>query len=168
MIKVSKTTLGGVLLIQPDVFKDFRGQYLEMYNEELYRKNGIKVKFIQDDFSVSKKNVLRGIHGDSKTWKLISCLHGKFYFVVVNCDASSKNFGKWESFLLSAENRLQVLVPPKYGNAHLALSDREIFHYKQSTYYDPKSQFSYKWNDPKFNIRWPIRNPILSQRDKKE
>ena len=165
MIKVLKTQLNGVLLIKPDVFEDFRGQYVETYNEELYRKNGIDIKFIQDDISVSTKNVLRGIHGDNETWKLISCLYGKFYFVVVNCDSNSKDFGKWQSFVLSDRNRLQVLIPPKYGNAHLVLSDMTIFHYKQSNYYNPSKQFTHKWNDPKFNIWWPIKNPIVSQRD---
>ena len=165
MIKVSKTQLDGVLLVNPDVFEDFRGQYIETYNKELYRKNGIDIKFVQDDISVSIKNVLRGIHGDSETWKLVSCLYGKFYFVVVNCDVDSKNFGKWQSSILSDVNRLQVLVPPKHGNAHLVLSNKAIFHYKQSTYYNPAKQFTYKWNDPRFKIRWPIKNPILSQRD---
>lgn len=165
MIKVSKTNLDKVLLIKPDVFEDFRGQYVEIYNEELYRKNGIDIKFVQDDISVSSKNVLRGIHGDSETWKLVSCLYGKFYLVVVNCDVDSKNFGQWQSFVLSETNRLQVLVPPKYGNAHLTLSDQAIFHYKQSTYYNPAGQFTYKWNDPRFKIWLPIKNPILSQRD---
>ena len=165
MIKVSKTNLDKVLLIKPDIFEDFRGQYIETYNEDFYRENGINIKFIQDDISVSTKNVLRGIHGDSETWKLVSCLYGKFYFVVVNCDVDSENFGKWQSFTLSDTNRLQVLVPPKYGNAHLILSEKAIFHYKQSTNYEPEKQFTYKWDDPRFKIWWPIRNPILSQRD---
>ena len=165
MIEVSKTQLDKVLLIKPDVFEDHRGEYVEIYNEELYRKNGIDIKFVQEDISVSTKNVLRGIHGDSETWKLISCLYGKFYFVVVNCDVDSEFFGKWQSFVLSDVNRLQVLVPPKHGNAHLILSEKAIFHYKQSTYYDPTKQFTYKWDEPKFNIWWPIKNPILSQRD---
>jgi dTDP-4-dehydrorhamnose 3,5-epimerase len=85
---------------------------------------------------------------------------------VVNCDKKSKDFGKWSSFTLTDKNRLQVLIPPKYGNAHLVISDLTIFHYKQSTYYDRSRQFTYKWDDPKFNIWWPIKNPILSQRDK--
>ena len=164
-MQVCKTNLEGVLLIKLDVFKDFRGEYVETYNEEEYVKKGINIKFIQDDISVSKKNVLRGIHGDSDTWKLISCYYGKFYLVVANCDGKSKNFGKWQSFTLSDKDRSQVLVPPKYGNGHLVLSDITVFHYKQSTYYNPKKQFTYKWNDPKFKIWWPIKNPILSRRD---
>ena len=166
MITVSKTKLPGVLLIKPDVFKDFRGVYVETYNEALYKKKGIKVAFVQDDYSASKKNVLRGIHGDKKTYKLISCSYGEFYFVVVNCDKKSKYFGKWQSFIISSENRWQVLVPPNHGNAHLVLKDWSVFNYKQSTYYNPKSQFSYKWNDPIFKVTWPIKNPILSLRDK--
>lgn len=165
MIKVSKTNIEGVLLIKPDVFEDFRGQYVETYNEGLYKKNKVNVKFVQDDISVSLKNVLRGIHGDDLTWKLVSCLYGKLYQVVVNCDKNSKNFGKWQSFILSDKNRLQVLVPPKHGNSYLTLSRTSIFYYKQSTYYNFSKQFTYKWNDPKFKIKWPIKNPILSQRD---
>jgi len=164
-MKVTKTDLQGVLLIELDVFRDFRGEYAETYNKGLYAKNGIDVEFIQDDISVSVKNVLRGIHGDNLTWKLISCLHGEFYLAVLNYDAASGDFGKWQSFLLSEKNRLQVLVPPKYGNGHLVLSEKAIFHYKQSTYYDPKKQFAVKWNDPRFNISWPIQDPILSKRD---
>lgn len=164
-MKVHETNLKGVLQIDLDVFEDFRGEYIETYNEALYKENGIDVKFIQDDISVSSRNVLRGIHGDNETWKLISCLYGKFYLVVLNADDKSPEFGKWQSFVLSEKNRRQVLVPPKHGNAHLVLSETAIFHYKQSTYYDLSKQFTYKWDDPKFNIWWPIDNPILSQRD---
>jgi dTDP-4-dehydrorhamnose 3,5-epimerase len=165
MIKVSKANLNDVLLIKPDVFEDHRGEYIETYNKKLYQENGVDIQFVQDDISVSTRNVLRGIHGDNETWKLISCLYGKFYLVVVNCDKDSEDFGKWQSFVLSNQNRLQVLVPPKYGNAHLVISDMTIFHYKQSTYYDRSRQFTYKWDDPKLNIWWPIKNPILSKRD---
>ena len=166
MIKVKKTKLKGVLEILPDIFKDFRGEFVETYNEALYKKEGVRVDFFQDDISASRKNVLRGIHGDNKTWKLLSCLYGKLYFVTVNCDKKSKDFGKWQSFILSDKNRRQILVPPKYGNAYLVLSKEAIFSYKQSTYYDPKGQFTYKWNEPRFNIKWPIKNPILSKRDR--
>ncbi len=165
-MEVSKTELDGVLLIKPPtIFEDFRGTYVETYNEKLYAEAGIKVKFVQDDISVSSRNVLKGIHGDSETWKLISCLYGKFYLVVVNWDDTSPQFSKWESFVLSDANKLQVLVPPKFGNGHLVLSELAIFHYKQSTYYNRASQFTILWNDPKLNIWWPIDNPIVSKRD---
>ncbi len=164
-MEVQATNLEGVLLIKPHIFEDFRGEYVETYNEEEYRKHGIDCQFIQDDISVSSRHVLRGIHGDQETWKLISCLYGKFYFVVVNCDNESKDFGKWQSFTLSDKNHHQVLVPPKYGNAHLVMSNMTIFHYKQTTYYNPKGQFTYTWNDPRLNIWWPIKDPIISLRD---
>ncbi len=165
MIEVCKTKLKDVLLIKPTFFEDHRGEYVELYNEKLYKSKGINSDFVEDDVSVGTHGVLKGIHGDSVTWKLISCLHGKFYLVVVNYDEQSPDFGKWRSFVLSEVNKHQVLVPPMYGNGHLCLSEKSIFHYKQSAYYDPSRQFTIKWNDPRFNIWWPIKNPILSQRD---
>ena len=146
-MEVKSTTLDGVLLVKPPtVFEDFRGTYIETYNERLYREAGIDVEFVQDDISTSAKHVLRGIHGDQETWKLVSCLYGNFYLVVVDCDESSKDFAKWEAFSLSDKNNLQVLIPPKYGNGHVVLSDQAIFHYKQSSYYDRAGQFTYSWN----------------------
>src|SRR3989344_8135411 len=166
MIRVEESLIRGVVFITPDVFEDFRGQYVELYNDALYKEKGVPPTFVQDDISVSRKNVLRGIHGDTHTWKLISCLHGAFYFVVVNCNRASPDFGKWVSTTLSARNRRQVLVPPSFGNGHLALTDEIIFHYKQSSYYtSADKQFSFRWNDPRFNIFWPIKNPIISERD---
>lgn len=165
-MEVGKTKLDGVLLIKPPtIFEDFRGTYVEIYNEMLYTEAGIKVEFVQDDVSISSKHVLRGIHGDGGTWKLISCLYGKFYLVVVNWDETSPQFGEWDSFVLSDQNRLQVLVPAKFGNGHLVLSDLAIFHYKQSAYYNRAGQFTLLWNDPKLNIWWPVKNPIVSRRD---
>jgi dTDP-4-dehydrorhamnose 3,5-epimerase len=166
-VKIEKTGLGGVLrVIPPTIFEDHRGSYIETYNEKIYKEAGVDIHFVQDDISMSRKNVLRGIHGDVETWKLVSCLYGEFYLVVVNCDKDSSDFGKWESFNLSDKNRNQVLIPPKYGNGHLILSEQAIFHYKQSTYYNPKGQFTYKWNDPQLKISWPVKEPILSERDK--
>ena len=110
-LTIAETKLPGVLLIKPaTVFEDFRGSYIELYNEEIYKSTGILVDFKQDDISTSKKNVLRGIHGDSKTWKLVSCLFGRFYLVVVDCKKDSKQFRQWESFELSDVNREQVFT----------------------------------------------------------
>jgi len=165
-MKIEKTKLEGILLIKPPtIFEDFRGTYVEIYNEELYRKAGINVDFVQDDISVSSRHVLRGIHGDGETWKLISCLYGKFYLVVVNWDSTSPQYGQWDSFVLSESNRLQVLIPPKFGNGHLVLSEQAIFHYKQTTNYNRAGQFTLLWNDPKLNMWWPIKDPIVSRRD---
>ena len=165
-MEIRKTKLAEVLLITPPtMFEDFRGTYVEIYNQELYHKAGITMPFVQDDISTSTRHVLRGIHGDSETWKLVSCLHGKFYLVVLNHDKNSPQYGQWEGFTLSDVNRLQVLIPPKFGNGHVVLSETAIFHYKQNTYYNRAGQFTVAWNDPKFKIWWPIANPIVSQRD---
>ncbi|MGA2462870.1 MAG: dTDP-4-dehydrorhamnose 3,5-epimerase family protein [Thermodesulfobacteriota bacterium] len=165
-MEINKTELDGVLLIKPPtIFEDFRGTYVEIYNETLYKEAGITVDFKQDDISVSSQYVLRGIHGDGETWKLVSCLHGKFYLVVINWDETSAQFKKWTSFVLSEANRLQVLIPPKFGNGHVVLSERAIFHYKQTSYYNRAGQFTLLWNDPTLNIWWPIKNPIVSRRD---
>ena len=165
MIEVCNTELDDVLLIKPTFFEDHRGEYVEIYNKELYRSKGIDVDFVEDDISTASHGVLKGVHGDQKTWKLVSCLHGEFYLVVINYDQKSKGFGKWQGFVLSDVNKHQVLIPPKHGNGHVCLSKKSIFHYKQSSYYNPKGQFTIKWNDPKFKICWPVKNPILSGRD---
>ncbi len=165
-MEVTKSKLDGVVVIKPPtIFEDFRGTYVETYNEQIYHEAGIDIKFVQDDISVSTQHVLRGIHGDQETWKLISCLSGKFYLVVVNWDSTSPQYRQWEAFTLSEENRLQVLVPPKFGNGHLVLSDRAIFNYKQSSYYNRAGQFTLIWNDPQLKIWWPIKEPIVSPRD---
>jgi len=164
--EIKKTNLLGVLKIKLTSFEDYRGSYIETYNKNFFIANGIKIDFLQDDISVSHKNVLRGVHGDQKTWKLISCLYGEFQLIVVNNDMQSDEYKKWESFNLSFENKIQILVPPKFGNGHLVLSDKCIFHYKQNTEYDRSGQFTIKWNDPSFSFKWKTQNPILSERDK--
>lgn len=164
-ILIEKTSLESVLLIKPSIFEDHRGTYVETFNIEDYKNNGININFVRDDISTSVKNVLRGVHYDNKTWKLVQCMYGKIYFVVIDMREDSSNYLKWQSFILTSENRHQVLVPPNFGNAHLVLSDEVIFHYKMSEYYDPQNEKCLRWNDPKANIWWPITNPILSIKD---
>jgi len=166
VLEVRPAGLDGVKLLRPTtLFEDFRGEYVEIYNRDLAQAAGIDVDFVQDDISVSTHNVLRGIHGDDSTWKLISCLQGRFYLVVVNHDEASPQYLQWEAFTLSDKNRLQVLVPPRFGNGHLVLSEQAIFHYKQSSYYDRGRQFTLAWDDPALGLWWPTRDPIVSQRD---
>jgi len=147
-------------------FKDHRGYYWTSWKKGEIKK----VYFKHDKFSLSKKNVLRGLHGDKKTWKLVSCPYGKFLLVIVNYIKTSKNYLKSKSLILSQENGVQVLIPPNYANGHLCLTNKCLFHYKLSyrgKYIDAKEQFSLRWNDPKLKIKWKIRKPILSKRDKK-
>tara|TARA_Y100001970_G_scaffold294251_1_gene449160 strand:+ start:495 stop:989 length:495 start_codon:yes stop_codon:yes gene_type:complete len=164
-MKIKKTKLKGVYKIEIDKFVDFRGEYIESFNLNEFLKFK-KIKFVQDDFSISKKNVLRGFHGDTKTWKLVSCIHGSFDLVVINYNKLSDQYLNTVKFKLSDKKYEQILIPPKFGNAHLVKSKKAIFHYKQSTYYNRKDQFTIKWNDPRLKVKWAIKKPILSERDK--
>ncbi len=156
-------------VIQPPVFHDFRGEYVETFRADRYRftdADGQPVVFVEDDVSVSRKGVLRGLHGDRKTWKLIQCLYGAIYFVVADLRPDSPTYLNWEAFAVNDRNRWQILVPAGCVNGHLCLTELCIFSYKQSEYYaGAAGQFTVRWDDPKLAIRWPIRDPILSQRD---
>ena len=153
-----------VKIYQPDSFEDYRGELYTLFKQEEH-----ELVFNHDKVSVSRQNVLRGLHGDSKSWKLITCLSGVVYLVIVDNRPESPNYLKWDSIVLSETNRKQVLVPPMFANGHFVLSSQAVFFYKWSypgNYPDVKDQFTLKWNDPKINIHWPIDNPILSGRDK--
>lgn len=164
-MRIETTNLDGVLLIKPDIFEDHRGQFIELYNKTDFAKNNINIEFVQDDISTASKNVLKGIHGDMVTTKLVACLYGKLYFIIIDYRQGRDTFGKWQSFILSDRNRYQILIPPGFGNGFLSLEDNSIFSYKQSTYYDRSKQFTIKYNDENFNIFWPCKEPILSMRD---
>ncbi len=147
------------------IFKDHRG-----YLWTSWKKKKIKLTFNHDKFSISKKNTLRGLHGDKKTWKLVSCVFGKVFFVVVNNIKNSKFYLRKKTFILDHKNNKQVLIPPNYANGFLCLSDHCVFHYKLSykgRYFDVKNQQVLKWNDKRLKIKWPkTENLILSRRDK--
>ena len=145
-------------------YLDKRGSYWTSWNHKDY-----KIKFNHDKFSISKKNVLRGLHGDKKTWKLVSCIYGEVFCVVVNFDKKSKFYLRKKKFILSQKNRKQILIPPKHLNGYLCLTKECVFHYKLSyrgKYIESKDQFSVNWQDPILNINWPIKKPILSIRDR--
>ena len=159
------TDIEGVLLIQPNVYSDKRGTYVQLYDSDEYKDILPDVKFVQNDYSYSTKDVLRGIHGDYETAKLISIVYGGIYDVVVDNRPESKTYLKWQAFVLSRENSQQLFVPPGCGNSMLALSDEVVFHYNQTTHYTYGKQFTIRWNDERLKIQWPIENPILSDRD---
>jgi dTDP-4-dehydrorhamnose 3,5-epimerase len=165
-LRVEKTELDGVLIIHPPTqFEDFRGDYIETYNKAIYHQAGITDDFVQDDSSMSTRHVLRGIHGDMRTVKLVSCLYGKIYLLVVNNDPDSPQFRRWQAFTLSDRNHQQIYIPAKFGNSFLVMSDTALFHYKQTSSYDRAGQFTIKWNDPAYGFWWPVAQPILSVRD---
>lgn len=153
-----------IIITKPDSFEDLRGELYTLYKVGDYNS----LHFNHDKVSISKKNVLRGLHGDTRSHKLITCLAGEVLLVIVDNREDSSNYLKWDSIILSAKNRIQVLVPPMFANGHLVLSDSATFFYKWSyegKYPDVEDQFSIKWNDTKIGIKWPINNPILSKRD---
>lgn len=153
-----------VITYQHDSFEDHRGELYTVYD---YKE--LPLQFNHDKVAVSRQNVLRGIHGDSKAFKLITCLRGTIFLVVVDNRDWSPTYLQWDSIILRGSNRKSVLVPPNFGNGHLVLSSEAIFFYKWSyegDYPDVKDQFSLNWKDPRINIAWPIDNPILSERDK--
>ena len=161
--------ISDVFIFSPTVSRDKRGTIYTTFYQNFfngYIPNGITFK--HDKFSESKKNVLRGLHGDNKTWKLVTCIFGEIFQVVVDCRPESETYLKWDKFIINHENKLQVLLPPKFANGYLVLSDRAIYHYKlayRGEYNDVEKQFVIKWNDPRLCIKWPIKNPIVLGRD---
>ncbi len=152
-----------VKIYEPDSFEDFRG---ELYT--LFKQKDHKLIFNHDKVSISKQNVLRGLHGDSKSWKLVTCLAGEIYLVIVDNRPNSSNYLKWDWTILTSKNKRSVLIPPMFANGHYILSSEATFFYKWSypgEYPDVEDQFTLKWNNPKLGIHWPTLNPILSKRD---
>lgn len=145
-------------------YEDFRGSMFTTYDE-----HKMDLKFHHHKVCVRYKSVLVGIHGDFKAHKLITCLYGRIYFVAVDARPESSDYLKHKTFILGHENKLQLLLPPGIGTSFLVLSDVCIYDYKLSysgEYNDYDKQFTLKWNDETLDIHWPIKNPILSERDK--
>ena len=169
--KIEKSKkIDGVYIFTPSFGKDNRGIIFTSFYEDNFK--GFlpeNLKFKHDKFSSSKKNVLRGIHGDVKSWKLISCVYGEIYQVVVDCRQDSPTYKHWEAFTINSDSPQMILLPPKMGNSFFVNSEMAIYHYKlayKGEYLDAEDQFSLKWNDPSIGIEWPIQDPILSNRDK--
>jgi dTDP-4-dehydrorhamnose 3,5-epimerase len=160
----------GVKIIKPSVSSDLRGNiWTSFLADEPQNLLPSGLTFKHDKFSLSKLNVLRGIHGDDKSWKLVTCVYGEILQVVVDCRKESKTLNRHELFKINKKNNISILVPPRLGNAYYVVSDEAVYHYKlayKGKYFDSKEQFTRKWNDPAFSIDWPIKSPILSDRDK--
>lgn len=161
--------LQGVIIIQHSEFSDLRGQIWTTFDENLKQQNSLKhLIFKHDKFAVNKRNVLRGVHGDQKSWKLVTAIHGEIFQVVVDLRNINKPPFKHECFELTGSKPTSILIPPGFGNAFLSMSDNSVYHYKlayEGTYNDYDEQFTIKWNDPRLNINWPCESPILSKRD---
>ena len=159
--------IAGLLTLQPKVFGDARGFFYESWHRDRYRAAGIEVDFVQDNFSLSKKGILRGLHfqNPAPQGKLVSVLTGEVYDVAVDLRRSSPTFGRWHGLTLSCENKLQFFIPPGFAHGFQVLSETALFHYKCTEFNSPKDEASLRWDDPDLAIDWPIKEPILSAKD---
>jgi dTDP-4-dehydrorhamnose 3,5-epimerase len=158
-----------VKIHRPSIFRDYRGDYWTLWHADEDEGEGLSwLKFNHDKVSTSRKHVLRGIHGDSKSHKLLTCLQGEVYCVAVDNREDSSTYLQWDWIMLDDKSRDRILLPPGFGVGYLILSERAVMHYKwayNGEYPDVDQQFSLRWDDEKMAINWPIKNPILSKRD---
>ena len=168
-IKIKKTELDGVVIIEPDVFNDQRGYFFETYNQNRYQEIGIKSNFVQDNLSFSKKGALRGLHYQRPhdQAKLVQVIQGKVFDVVVDIRRDSPTLGKWIGQYLSDENKQQIFVPEGFAHGFCVLTDSALFHYKCSDFYAPDCEGGILWSDPEVAIDWPLESPIVSEKDAK-
>lgn len=160
----TKIELSGAYLIEPHIFKDERGFFAEMYNESVFKHNGIEDVFVQDNFSYSKKGVIRGLHFQTEphnTAKLLRCVRGEICDVIVDLRKSSPTFGKWKAFILSDKNMNIVYVPKGFAHGFCVTSEEADVHYKVTDYYYSDLSKGLRWDDPDLNIKWPINNPVI-------
>ena len=166
-VKLIKTSLPGVLLIEPDVFKDSRGFFMETYHREKYSREGIDRIFVQDNHSHSKRGVLRGMHYQlhHPQGKLVYVITGEIFDVAVDIRSGSPTFGKWEGIYLSAENERQIFVPEGFAHGFCVLSENADVLYKCTDFYNPHDELGILWSDPTIGIDWPVETPVLSGKD---
>ncbi|WP_027364697.1 dTDP-4-dehydrorhamnose 3,5-epimerase [Desulfotruncus alcoholivorax] len=168
-MKVTETNLSGVLMIEPDVYEDSRGYFLETWNSARYKEYGLPDKFVQDNLSFSRRGVLRGLHYQlppKAQGKLVSVAVGEVFDVAVDIRRNSSTFGKWFGTVLSAENKKQLWIPEGFAHGFLVLSESAVFLYKVTEYYSPVYERCIRWDDPHIGIRWPIdATPVLSPKD---
>jgi dTDP-4-dehydrorhamnose 3,5-epimerase len=169
-MKVLQTPLAGALVLEPNVFADDRGFFLESYNERAFQEIGIREKFVQDNHSYSKRGVLRGLHYQVQKpqGKLVRVVSGEVVDVFVDLRRSSRTFGRWHGVRLSGENRLLAWIPAGFAHGFYVLSESAHVLYKASEFYFPELERTVLWNDPNLNINWEnVEEPLLSEKDKK-
>ncbi|CAI1123070.1 dTDP-4-dehydrorhamnose 3,5-epimerase [Serratia entomophila] len=168
-MQVTETKIDGVKIIQPKVFGDARGFFLETFEKKRYQEMlGIDLEFVQDNHSRSSRGVLRGLHFQQANpqGKLVRVVRGEVFDVAVDIRPGSPTYGAWEGVILSEENKTQFWVPPGLAHGFVVLSDLADFEYKCTDYYNPAQEGCLLWNDPQVGIEWPIDNPLLSEKDK--
>ena len=167
-INVIETDLPGVGIIEPKVFPDARGFFVETYNKDRYVSNGILPEFVQDNLSFSTRGVLRGLHYQNPhaQGKLVFVLQGEVWDVAVDVRRDSAHFGQWTAVTLSSDNKKQFYIPPGFAHGFCVLSETALFTYKCTDFYHPECDGGVRWDDPTIGIQWPIKDPILSAKDK--
>lgn len=166
--EVKELDLSGVLLLQPRRYDDARGFFVETFHQEALIAVGITDAFVQDNLSYSKKNVLRGLHFQKKPYaqaKLVRCVSGEIYDVVADHNRDSATFGRHIAVTLSGDTQAMLYIPATYVHGFCVLSDEALVEYKVNDYYHPESAHGVRYDDPVFGIKWPVRNPILSEQD---
>jgi len=170
-MNIIKTKFEDAVLIEPKVFGDHRGFFTESYNKEMFKQNGIDIEFIQDNHSLSQQSgTLRGMHyqlKDKAQTKLVRVTRGAIYDVILDIRKSSPTYGEWQGFILSADNKRQLLVPKGFAHGFCTIVENTEVQYKVDELYSPEHDRGIAWNDPTLNIDWPFNNPVLSDKDTK-
>jgi dTDP-4-dehydrorhamnose 3,5-epimerase len=166
-VTIEKTPLEGVLLIQPRRFEDDRGYFYESYNRDRYAGHGLEIDFVQDNVSLSRRGVLRGLHFQHPRAqsKLVSVLAGEVYDVVVDIRPDSPTFGRSFGTVLSERSGRQMFIPEGFAHGFVSLSEQAVFAYKCSRYYHPEDEYTIRWDDGELAIEWPVAEPLVSQKD---
>jgi len=167
-MKTTAAPLDGLVIIEPRIFGDNRGFFLETHNQQRYRRCGIDCSFVQDNLSSSVQGTLRGLHFQiaRPQAKLVQALTGEIFDVAVDIRPDSTTFGQWFGIRLSEQNKYQLFIPPGFAHGFCVLSDSALFSYKCSDYYDPQDEGGILWSDQTLAIDWPLKNPILSKKDR--
>ncbi len=166
-MNVIPTALPGVAILEPKVFGDARGYFMETFNRDRYRAAGLPAHFAQDNISFSRRGVLRGLHFQNPhpQGKLVYVLEGEVFDVAADVRIGSPTFGRWVGVTLSAENKRQFYVPPGYAHGFCVTGETAVFAYKCTEVYHPEAERTIRWNDPQIGVHWPIANPTVSDRD---
>jgi dTDP-4-dehydrorhamnose 3,5-epimerase len=166
-MKVTHAPLPGLTIIEPDVYRDSRGFFLETYHQRRYSEAGIDTVFVQDNYSRSCRDTIRGLHMQvrSPQAKLVRVVAGAIFDVAVDVRLGSPTFGRWFGVTLSSDNFTQLFIPPGFAHGFAVVSDYAEIEYKCSAFYDPADEIAVRWNDPAIGIEWPVLTPTLSARD---
>ena len=167
-MKITRCDIAGLLIIEPKVFGDARGFFLETWHEHRYREAGLDLHFVQDNVSSSRRGTIRGMHfqNPKAQAKLVWVMDGEVFDVAVDLRRSSPTFGRWHGLNLSSQNQLQFYVPPGFAHGFAVLGETAVFTYKCTEFYSPKDELTLSWDDPDIGVKWPFSDPVLSEKDK--